>query len=144
MPVLLGVTLASEGKLAQSEAELARIRPRLEKAPPAYTTGLFVELAEGIVVLKRGNAAQAEGHFRGALGIAGKQAGGKNYGVALSSRWLASALEAEGQISAARAAADDSIRIWSQIYPGQTTPLQEARAYATKLSRQLPGAAPVP
>ena len=144
LPLLLTVTLAAEGKSAEGEAELARIKPRMEKFPLVGGSRLFADLAEGILALKQGEAANAEQRFRAALEFTEQQAGGKHYGAAWASRWLASALQAEGRISAARAAADDAVRIWSQIYQDRSAPLLEARAYAAKLSRQLPGVPPVP
>src|ERR1035441_731529 len=141
--LLLTVTLAAEGKSAEGEAVLARVKPRMEKFPLVGGSRLFADLAEGILALKQGEAANAEQRFRAALEFTEQQAGGK-HGAAWASRWLASALQAEGRISAARAAADDAVRIWSQIYQDRSAPLLEARAYAAKLSRQLPGVPPVP
>jgi tetratricopeptide (TPR) repeat protein len=116
----------------------------MEKFPLVGGSRLFADLAEGILALKQGEAANAEQRFRAALEFTEQQADGKHYGAAWASRWLASALQAEGRISAARAAADDAVRIWSQIYQDRSSPLLEARAYALKLSRQLPGVPPVP
>jgi tetratricopeptide (TPR) repeat protein/predicted Ser/Thr protein kinase len=136
-PLLLAVTLAAEGKSAQGEEELARIQSVLPKSPAVGTNRLFEELAEGILALNRGQAPQAEQRFRIALETAKQQSGGKNYGAAYASRWLATALEAEGQISAARGAVDDAIHILSQIYEVHSAPLLEAREYAARLSRRL-------
>src|ERR1039457_3105686 len=67
--LLLTVTLAAEGKSAEGEAVLARVKPRMEKFPLVGGSRLFADLAEGILALKQGEAANAEQRFRAALGV---------------------------------------------------------------------------
>src|ERR1019366_8921702 len=85
-PLLLTVTLAAEGKSAEGEAELARVKPRMEKFRLVGGSRLFADLAEGILALKQGEAANAEQRFRAALEFTEQQAGGKHYGAAWASR----------------------------------------------------------
>src|ERR1017187_1281188 len=89
-PLLLTVTLAAEGKSAEGEAELARIKPRMEKFPLVGGSRLFADLAEGILALKQGEAANAEQRFRAALEFTEQQAGGKHYGAAWAGKRAAS------------------------------------------------------
>jgi hypothetical protein len=48
---------------------------------------------------------------------------------------LALALEAQGRIGEAHAAAEEAVRIWEQNYAAGNAVLEEARSYAAKLSK---------
>jgi hypothetical protein len=91
-------------------------------------------MVEGVCALKRGDGANAESRLRRALEIYRANLRPTHIYIAEASRWLASALDAQGRIGEARAAAEEAVRIWAQNYAPGNPVLEEARSYVKKLS----------
>ena len=136
IPLNLSLTLAMEGKAAEAESGLQEVKPSIEKiSPGAPTQQGYFELVSGVCSLNRGDAANAEHRFRRALEWFERAVRPGHVYFADARRRLASALEAQGRIAEARAAAEDAVRIWAQNYAAGNPILEEARTYVRKLSQ---------
>ena len=125
-----------EGKITEAESVLAGIAPRIATVSTGNTTleGFF-DSASGICALAHGEAADAESRFRHAAEVYRRALQPEDPTLAVVSRQLASALEAQGKLAEARAAAEEAIRIYSINYAPGNSVLVEARAYANRLAR---------
>jgi tetratricopeptide (TPR) repeat protein len=132
----LATTLAMEGKLAEAESVLAAIAPRIATVSTGNTIleGFF-ESASGICSLAHGEAANAERRFRRAAEVYRRAVQPGDATLAVVSRQLASALEAQGKVAEARAAAEEAARIYALNYAPENPILAEARAYANRLAQ---------
>jgi tetratricopeptide (TPR) repeat protein len=136
IPLYLYLTWAMEGKVDQAEGGIEEVRARIEKSTGAATAlqGYF-RMVEGVCSLKRGDGTNAERLLRRALEVYRSMLRPTHVYIAEASHWLASALEAQGRIGEARAAAADAVRIWDQNYAAGNPVLEEARSYVRKLSQ---------
>jgi tetratricopeptide (TPR) repeat protein len=135
IPLYLYLTWAMEGKVDQAESGLRELKTRIEKVTGA-ATGLqgYLYMVEGVCALKRGDGLNAERRLRSALEVYRATLRPTHVYIAEASSWLASALDAQGRIGEARAAAEEAVRIWEQNYPVGNPVLEEARSNAEKLS----------
>ena len=136
IPLNLYMTLAREGKIEEAERGLAALKPNLDRIAPGevYVQG-YLSLVSGICALRRGNASTAEHEIREALSVYQHAVQPGHVYIAEAQRWLASALEAQKRIAEARAAANDSVQVWSRNYQAGNPVLEEARDYLNKLQQ---------
>ena len=109
---------------------------RIAQVAPGRTAfpGYLDDVA-GLCALKRGDGAGAERRFRHALEVYSTTLPANHTSFGTVRRDLASALQMEGRLDEARAAANEAVRIFSQNMDTGNPVLDEARQFAAQFAR---------